>query len=95
MMRWMCRADRRPLIWKAKANELFALTAADLARTRYETVMGLYWRREVHLLFRGDVLKLAMEKHGGAFDALNAAFLARKQRNAKRKRRQPRLSDDW
>ena len=93
MMQWMCLADRRPVIWKKKANELFALTPADLMHTHFETVVGKTWRREIHLLFRCDALKLAMEKHGSAFSAINAAFLARKHRNAKRKKPEPRYRD--
>ena len=88
MMKWMCAADSRPVIWKKKANELFALTPQDLLPLHFETVLGNSWRQsyEVHLLFRSDVLKVALEKHGGSFAGINAAFIARKCRNAKRKR---------
>ena len=91
MMRWMCLRDQRPVIWKKKANELFALTPKDLmhANLKFETVYGNNaWGRsyEVHLMFRIDVLKLALSTHGGTFAAINAAFLARKCRNAKRKK---------
>ena len=100
MMRWMCVADRRPLIWKKKANELFALTPVDLMHAHVETVYGSNaWGRsyEVHLMCRADIIKLALAKHGGNFSGINAAFLARKSRNAKRKRPQCRrvvYSDD-
>ena len=88
MMRWMCARDRRPVIWKKKANELFALTPMDLMCAKFESVMGNTWGRyhEVHLMYRADVLQLALAKHGGSFAAINAAFLARKSRNAKRKK---------
>jgi hypothetical protein len=89
VMRWMCLCDGRPVIWKKKANELFALTPKDMMHAQVETVYGnSAWGRsyEVHLMFRADVLKLAMAKHGGTFAAINAAFLARKSRNAKRKK---------
>jgi hypothetical protein len=103
MMRWMCLRDQRPVIWKKKANELFALTPKDLmhANLNFETVYGKkHWtktwgrRYEVHLMFRADVLKLALSTHGGTFAAINAAFLARKSRNAKRKRCVVNSDDD-
>ncbi len=89
MMRWMCLCDRRPVISKKKANELFALTAMDLMHAQFDTVYGNNaWGRsyEVHLMYRNDVLKLPLAKNGGTFAAINAAFLARKSRNAKRKK---------
>lgn len=89
MMRWMCFRDRRPMIWKKKANELFALTPMDLMHAQFETVYGNNaWGRsyEVHLMYRAGVLQVALSKHGGTFASINAAFLARKSRNAKRKK---------
>jgi hypothetical protein len=85
MMRWMCFRDSRPVIWKKKANELFALTPMDLMHVKIETIYNA-WGYEVHLMYRPGVLQLALAKHGGSFAAINAAFLARKSRNAKRKK---------
>ena len=85
MAKWMCVGDRRPVIWKKKANELFALTAKDLFNVRFETVYGSRSSYEVHLMYRSDVLKLALEKHGGSLAGVNHAFAERRKRNAKRK----------
>jgi hypothetical protein len=76
-------------IWKKKANELFALTAKDIAGLKYEVVeSSSYYGRdhEVHLMRRSEVLQLALAKHGGTIAAINDAFIARKKRNAKRKK---------
>ena len=64
-------------IWKKKANELFALTAKDIAGLKYEVVESSS---------RSEVLQLALAKHGGTIAAINDAFIARKKRNAKRKK---------
>ncbi len=88
MVRWMCLNDVYPLIWKKKANELFALTAGDLSSIQYDVVASRHGRRsgEVHLMFRLDILNLAMEKPGGTVAAINQAFLTRRAKNSKRKR---------
>jgi hypothetical protein len=87
MVRWMCQNDIHPQIWKKKANELFALTPGDLSSIEYDVVDSKYRRNgEVHLMFRLEILKVALEKHGGTVAALNKAFLTRKIKNSKRKR---------
>jgi hypothetical protein len=77
-------------IWKKKANELFALTVRDLKDVPCIIVSRSNFYRgdyETHLMPSVDVLQLALVKHGGTVAGINAAFLARKARNAKRKRR--------
>jgi hypothetical protein len=82
LARWLC-GDAT--IWKSKANDLFALTAKDLSAVPYKLVETRY--KQVHLIPRSVVLHLALAKHRGTVAAINAAFLARKERNSKRKRR--------
>ena len=71
-------------ICKSKANELFALTLAELKPLPFsEVALAGYSRRQprvMHLLSRSAVLELAFGKHGASFESLNAAFLARRAR---------------
>ena len=84
MMRWMCSRDRRPVISKKTAGELFALTPNHyMFETVYDPWAGNYI---LYRMYRIDVLRLALSKHGGTFASINAAFIARKTRNAKRKK---------
>ena len=81
----MCEHDRMPMIWKKKANEIFALTAKDVDDVECRVVNGTGWMRykETHLMKRKIVLQIALAKHGGSFDAINAAFVARKAKKLK------------
>ena len=82
--RGMCAADVRPVIWKSKANDLFALSRAALDHVECTVVAGVGCMRykETHLMRRDTVLQLALAKHGDSFAAINAAFV---KRAAKRK----------
>jgi hypothetical protein len=91
----MCAQDRRPVIWKKKVNELFALTPSDLGEVCFQAVEGTKkWSKlnEVHLMFRRDALRLGLKKHGGTIAAVNAAFVKRRTHNAQRKKRR---ALDW
>ena len=84
----MCALDRKPLIWKKKANDLFALTADDMQHLECDVRCGTGFMRfkETHLMFRQAVLELGLAKHGGTFESINAVFLLRKQRRERRNR---------
>ena len=88
-VRSMCAADAGPMIWKSKANDLFALGRADLAGIEHAVVMGTGWARykETHLMRRDAVLQLALAKHGGTYAAINGAFLKRARAREERRRR--------
>lgn len=90
-LRSMCKLDIEPLIWKAKANELFALTPNDFQHARCFVVCTRSYR-ETHLMYRTTVLQLAFKKHGDSFRALNDAFLKRQE--AKRKRRAKQAAEN-
>jgi hypothetical protein len=77
--RGMCAADVRSVIWKSKANDLFALSRGALANVECTVVAGVGWMRykEVHLMRRDTVLQLALAKHGDSFAGINAAFIKR------------------
>jgi hypothetical protein len=80
-MHWQCENDALPVIWKKKADEVFALTAKDLTGVELTVSIGkgmLYWK-ETHLMWRKKVLALALAKHGGTLDGINAIFLKRKR----------------
>ena len=87
-IRWMCAADREPLIWKTKANAVLALTAKDMQDVSCHVAQGTGRRRryETHLMRRDVVLKLALGKHGGTYAGINAVFLKRADAKSKRKR---------
>jgi hypothetical protein len=78
------------MIWKQKANELLALTAGDLANVEctIHTVSQRGFNKETHLMWRRDVLRLALAKHGGTFDGVNAIFLKRLSRKRKERETQ-------
>jgi hypothetical protein len=82
----MCAFDQRYLIWKQKANDLFALTADDLSHIQIDPrrPYGFMSYKQVHLMNRQDVLQLALAKHG-TFEAINATFLSRKEKRGRRK----------
>jgi len=84
--RGMCAADVRPVIWKSKANDLFALSRVALDNVKCTVVTGVGCMRykETHLMRRDAVLQLALAKHGDSFAAINAAFV---KRAAKKKRK--------
>ena len=84
LARWLCGGEAT--IWKSKANDLFALTPKDLAAVPY-TLVETRCYKQVHLMLRSAVLQLALAKHGGTVAAINAAFLARRERNSKREKR--------
>jgi len=80
-MHWQCENDALPVIWKKKADDVFALTAKDLTGVELTVSIGkgmLYWK-ETHLMWRKKVLALALAKHGGSLDGINAIFLKRKR----------------
>ena len=81
------------MIWKTKANDLFALTPRDMADVVCKVIdCGSGWRRrkEVHLMRRDTVLQLALDKHGGTYRAINDAFLKRAEaRRLRNKRKRP------
>jgi hypothetical protein len=87
-VRWACAGDPGPLLWKAKANEVLALTARDLARVGHTVVysMGRYLY-EVHLMRRAAALQLALDKHGGTCAGINGVFLKRRSARDRRRRR--------
>jgi hypothetical protein len=87
-VRSMCAADGQPVIWKSKANDLFALSRADLAGIESVVVRGAGWMRfkETHLMRRDTVLQLALAKHGGTYAAINGAFLKRAGAKERRKK---------
>jgi hypothetical protein len=78
-VRWACACDAAPVIWKSKANALFALTARDMAKVGYSVVFAPGWshHKEIHLMRRAPLLQLALDKHGGTCQGVNAKFLKR------------------
>jgi hypothetical protein len=85
LMHRMCARDKSERLWKAKANELFALSPTALdTLPRVESVSPMERWRVTHLLRRKDVLALACAKHGPSFEALATAFNARKARRRAR-----------
>jgi hypothetical protein len=86
-IQWMCAADRKPLIWKTKANAVLALTAKDLQDVSCHVARKTGWRRryETHLMRRDVVLKLALEKHNGTYAGINSVFLKRAEATKRRK----------
>lgn len=89
-MKSMCE-NTQIMIWKSKANALFALTARDMADVTCKVVScnGRGWKRckEAHLMRRDTVLQLALDKHGGTFRKINDVFL--KRADARRMRKRP------
>ena len=75
----MCDKDRKETIWKKKAMEIFTLTDKDLKGIKFSIASSSY-RREVHLMLRSSVLKVALAKHGGTFEGINKALLTRNAR---------------
>ncbi len=92
-MRWQCAYDAQPMIWKKKADEVLALTIADLAHVECTVHCGAGYMRykETHLMWRNEVLNIALAKHGGTFGSINAIFLKRLMRKQKRLAKQKRL----
>jgi len=88
----MCANDTKPLIWKQKANDLFALTATQLQHIPCELHWGSGYMsfKETHLMHRSAVLELALAKHAGSFDTINTVFLRRKKQRESRKSYQTR-----
>jgi hypothetical protein len=86
---WACAAEAVPPLWKAKANELLALTARDMARVPRAVVVswGVWGWHEVHLMRPALLLRLALDKHGGTCAGINAAFLKRRDARARREAR--------
>ena len=85
-IRSMCAFDRRPTIWKKKADDLFALKPGELDGVDVEVQFGTCYMRckETHLMYRTAVLELALAKHGGTFEGINAVFLLRRKRRESR-----------
>ena len=85
-VRWACACDTAPVIWKSKANAIFALTARDMARVGYSVVYSPGWRghKEIHLMRRAPLLQLALDKHGGTCQGVNAKFLKRAEASRRR-----------
>jgi len=89
-IRSMCAFDRRPTIWKKKADDLFALKPNELDGVYFEVQFGTGFMsyKQTHLMYRTAVLELALAKHGGTFEGINAVFLLwmkrRKSRAEKR-----------
>ena len=80
-------SDKKPSIWKSKANDLLALTAKDLQDVECSVVCGTGRSRykETHLMHRQTLLQLALSKHGGNFCKINAVFLKKNAAAAVRK----------
>lgn len=77
-MRWACEEDPMPMIWKAKAMQLFGLARHEIDALPFRRrVYGCWRNKEVHLLERRRVLQLAMAKHGGGAATLAAALHSR------------------
>ena len=93
----MCAFDKRPMIWKTKANDLFALNPSELNGIEVEVQCGTGCLRykEVHLMYRMAVLELALSKHGGAFEGINAVFLLRRKRRESRVMKRDRQAVTW
>lgn len=95
-MRSMCADESKSLmmmmIWKSKANAIFALTASDMADVVCKVVRGVGWMkcRETHLMRCDTILQLALDKHGGTFKSINDAFLKRAEAKRMRKKNRPR-----
>jgi hypothetical protein len=81
-IRWQCANDRQPMIWKQKANDVLALTHSDLADVKCAVRSGMGTNRfkETHLMWRSEVLGLALAKYGSTFDGVNTIFLKRLSR---------------
>jgi hypothetical protein len=84
-VRWACVDDLTPSLWKSKANAMLALTAHDM-RGAVRLVVTRHWprRRETHYMRRDELLRLALAKHGGTCDGINAVFLKRQGRRRRR-----------
>lgn len=85
--RLMCASDIKPLIWKGKANAVFALTRRDMESVKYTAIEGKGYMsyKEVHLMRRDTILGLALAKHGNSFAAINRAFQKRLEKRKKRR----------
>jgi hypothetical protein len=59
--------------WKQKADDV--LTARDLADVQLSVGKGRLRWKETHLMWRKDVLAIALAKH--AFEEINAVYLKR------------------
>jgi hypothetical protein len=86
-VKWMCVSDKKPSIWKSKANDLLALTAKDLQDVECSVVCGTGRSRykETHLMHRQTLLQLALSKYGGTISKINAVFLKKNAAAAVRK----------
>ena len=85
--RLMCASDTESLIWKGKANALFALTRRDMYNMNYTAIKGKGYMsyKEVHLMRRDNILELALAKHGDSFAAIKQAFRKRLEKRKKRR----------
>jgi hypothetical protein len=98
----MCLHDTGPAISKAKASHVLSLTWVQISALQYtlQPSRGGNWKT-THLVQRTDALQAALQLHGPAFQDINAAYIKRLQRkarkqaspiqssSAKRKRKEP------